>query len=107
MKIYWTIGSIPELKHLPRREARQKWREATFRSYTSWRGLAAFIGYALLLFAGLKIVYLIFPYSSTDLKMWRELLNLIVIILCTGIYWLVMTITITDYLQKSTKPSCQ
>jgi hypothetical protein len=41
MAIYLTIGSIPELKHLPATEQRRLWRAAYWRSFENWRTWAA------------------------------------------------------------------
>ena len=43
MKIYWTLKSIPELKHLSFRERGKRWRSAyksAFRHWQNWAGLA-------------------------------------------------------------------
>jgi len=51
VKIYWTLKSIPELRHLSSRERGRRWRSAyksAFRHWQTWAGVAVLgaFGYA-------------------------------------------------------------
>lgn len=44
MRIYWRLGSVPELENLPREERGRAWRRAygkTFRHWQTWAGVIA------------------------------------------------------------------
>lgn len=48
MKIYWTLGSIPELKDIPKLEARRIWQESRIQLYCSWKTWIGFLALIVL-----------------------------------------------------------
>lgn len=43
MRIYWTLGSIPELAHLPPRQRRDLWRRRLGLALRHWQGWMSFL----------------------------------------------------------------
>lgn len=83
MKIYWTIGSIPELKGLPKSEVKKIWRESCMRSFATrkfWLGLIILALFALI---GLgTLLYLMATFGNGN---FNHILSIIITLMVIGV----------------------
>ena len=66
MKIYWGLGSIPELADLPKAERKAAWRACSFRTFLHWQTWAVYLGFALCLGACASICNVAFVWATLN-----------------------------------------
>lgn len=99
MKIYWTIYSIPELQHLPSKQAKyEAYLRCWFRALKNWRGWAAILGFCLLGGGGIYAVHFLIPRSVAEPV--SDVAGFLVAIISSGIFGQIMTSTVRYFLRK-------
>ena len=66
MKIYWGLGSIPELADLPKAERKAAWRACYLRALRHWQTWAVYLVFALCLAVCATTVNYILVWATRD-----------------------------------------
>lgn len=98
MKLYWTIKSIPEFHHLSRKDALHTYWRAYLQTFANWRGWGAVIILLLIVVVGMKTIIIFFPITSVN--RFKDMAELVLVIIASGIYWQMVVANIRHFLRK-------
>jgi hypothetical protein len=103
MKIYWTQGSIPELKQISPAERRKMWKNCSRRAYRHWQTWLAWGAYVFFVYAGIVASNVIFGrMSGISTMTFPDFVQAViprvtVLVICAGIGLLIVDQVITAF----------